>query len=111
MLSTKQVSRLISKFMCDCCTFADEKELDRKDFLHFVLAQLWEVSEKAPAMDISGAYTDKEIIKDFFQTAEAIFCAGTSETEREKALAVMEGTRTDGKKMTITIRYGGSEDD
>lgn len=110
MKSMKAISRLIEKFVCDCCDFADGAEIPREEFLKFIISQLWEITDKVEKMDIAGAYTDYNIIRDFFVTAEAIYKAGCENAETKSGIMALEGHKNNGKKIEITIKCGGETD-
>lgn len=110
MKSMKTISRLITKFVCDCCDFADGAEIPRGEFLKFIISQLWETADKVDKLDIAGAYTNDNIITDFFVTAETIYKAGCESAEAKSGIMALEGHKNNGEKIEITIKCGGETD-
>ena len=110
MKSMKTISRLIAKFVCDCCDYADGAEIPRDEFLKFIISQLWETADKVEKMNITGCYTDDNIIRDFFVTAEAIYKAACESAEAKSGIMALEGHKNNGEKIQIIIQCGGDTD-
>lgn len=114
-MGIKTCSKLITKFVCDICMEADKIKTDRTEFMKYILSQLFDLMEKRSLekLDISEAYTNDEIIKDFIVTGEAILQAANEDSgepgESSRGIAVLQALRSDGKKLEISIKYKEGE--
>lgn len=104
-MGIKKCTSIISKFVCDICQQADEIKTDRNEFLKYIISNLFDMCEKdLSKLDISTAYTDNNIIKDFIITANAIY-----ESQKEKAdtdgLGCIIATRSDGREFKILMGF------